>query len=72
VYIRSAMIAVDRALLSYHRLSAAMLTIPLSVAVCPQVTMKISTGDSDPLMCSYRMGPGPCPVHCYLGPHEYP
>ena len=43
---RSAMVPLDRALLSSYRLS--IVTIPLSVTVWPQLAMQILTGISDP------------------------
>jgi len=56
---RSALVPLDRALLSSYRLS--IVTIPLPVTVLPQFVMQILTGGSAPQISSSRGGDrGPC------------
>ena len=51
----SAIVPLDRAMLSSYRLS--IVTIPLSVTVWPQFAMQILIGGSDPLISPSHGGP---------------
>jgi len=65
----SAMLPLDRALLSSYRLS--IVTIPLSVMVWPQFAIQFFTGVLTP-KSPIPVGAGPCLIQCYLGIHEWP
>jgi len=63
----SLMVPLNRALLSFCRLSIA--TILLSVTVWLQSAMQILTGGPSPKSPLPMGGPEHCLIKCYLGPH---
>jgi len=66
----SAMVPLDRALLTSYRLYT--VTILLSVTVWPQFAMQILTRNSHPKSPLPVGDRGPCLMPCYCQPHECP